>query len=85
MDDLQQDGPFQPIATAPLDGSLIIGRDASGDIFLARWRSTARILHEDGPDDQKAAQWARWHSDTPVRPIEWAPTRLKIEDVLDRA
>lgn len=48
-----------------------------------RWRPADRILKEDGPEDQRPAYWARWHSDREVSPVEWAPMDLSIEDVLD--
>lgn len=85
MSDLKRDGAFDEIETAPKDGTLVIGRDAAGEMFLMRWRSQERILAEDGPDDQKAPYWALWHADTPARPVQWAPTRLEMNEVLDWA
>lgn len=83
QDDLRQAGSFRPIDEAPADGSLVIGRLANGELHLMRWRSKATILQEDGPDDQREAYWARWHTDKSIAPTEWAPTLLKMEDVLD--
>ncbi|MCX5516761.1 hypothetical protein C3941_17980 [Kaistia algarum] len=83
QDDLQQEGAFRSLGDAPADGMLVVGRLANGERHLMRWRSPAIILKEDGPDDQREPYWARWHTDKAIHPVEWAPTRLTIEDVLD--
>lgn len=84
MDAMEQDGPFKPIGSAPQDGRLLIGRLADGETHLMRWRSKPRIVEEDGPEEQREhPYWARWHTDNPIEPVEWAPTRLTMEDVLD--
>lgn len=86
MEPLEQDGPFEGMESAPTDGRLVIGRLANGEQHLMRWRSKARVLEEDGPDDQREKPyWARWHTDETLEPIAWAPTRLAVDDVLDRA
>lgn len=85
-DDLEQDGPFQPIDSAPKDGRLIIGREGNGDAHLMRWRTKTAMVEEDGPDDQgEHPYWARWRTDTGLDPVEWAPTRLTKDETLDRA
>lgn len=84
MDDLRQVGSFSDLSNAPRDGRLVIGRDADGEMWLMRWRSRDLILKEDGPDDQRPAYWARWHSDETIGPVEWAATELRMEDVMDR-
>lgn len=84
-EDLEQDGPFRSIDSAPKDGSLVVGRLYSGECRLMRWRSRKRVLEEDGPDDQREfPYWAQWHTDKEIDPVEWAPTRLRLQDVLDR-
>src|SRR5690242_13455268 len=84
-DDLGQLGPFQPMDTAPRDGTLVIGREEDGACHLMRWRSKARMLEEDGAEDQGTAPyWARWRTDTGLKPVEWAPTELTPETALDR-
>jgi len=84
-DDLQQNGDFRSLDSAPKDGTLVIGRMSDGECQLMRWRSRARTVEEDGPDDQSEyPYWARWHTDKELHPVEWAPTRLEVEDVLDR-
>jgi hypothetical protein len=85
MRDLRREGDFTGLDTAPMNGQLVIGREASGEEFLMRWRSRDRVLKEDGPDDQAPGYWARWHSDSEVVPVEWAHTSLKMDDVLDWA
>ena len=83
-DNFGRSGPFQPIDSAPKDGSLIIGREGDGSLNLMRWRSKARMVEEDGPDDQgPAPYWSRWKTDTGLKPAEWAPTSLTEEDALD--
>lgn len=84
--DLGRAGPFQPIDTAPKDGSLVIGRQSDGACHLMRWRSKTRMVEEDGPDDQgQMPYWARWRTDTGLDPVEWAPTNLDPEDTLHKA
>jgi hypothetical protein len=85
MRDLRRQGDFAQMGSAPTNGQFVVGRDASGREFLMRWRSRELILKEDGPDDQKPAYWARWHSDVAVEPVHWAHTDLSLEDVLDWA
>jgi hypothetical protein len=85
MTDMRRLGDFSGMDTAPADGQLVIGRSGNGEEYLMRWRSPERILKEDGPDDQKPAHWARWHSGVKVEPKEWALTELTLDDVQDWA
>jgi hypothetical protein len=65
------------MASAPRDGTPIVGRNLDGDCFHIR-----RCVGED-LEPGEHPHWARWDTDVEFHPIFWIPTEWDMGDILE--
>ena len=76
-EDFRSAGVVHLAATAPKDGSPIVGRNRAGECELVRWRTGTDL---DGDADEP--YWARFDTDEEFEFIDWIPSPLTDDEFM---
>lgn len=76
-DDFRRAKVVNLAAAAPKDGTPIAARNVDGETYLIRWRTGADLEESDEP------YWARYDTDEPFDFVDWIPSPLTIDRLLD--